>query len=395
MDKRFYRAISAALRPLELFLCSVMVFSLVPQTSGSEAPVFAGNTIVNVSARENLDTVVANAPSSNVTFRLAAGTYVTNGLLPAGNSLQFIGQNPDRNTDSTIIKLSNTSTSHQVFKDSSGSYTPIDKFELWNLTIDCDFQHRSDTGVMTALFAVGSDIFVSGVHVMNYGTNATGTEDFPIFLGVQPPTTGFTAQHVHVEHCRFSPATSRNTDGITCIILPTQPGQANQDSAVIDCTFDNPTDTGITYYHCISQVNLISGCAATLSRGTFYYDEPGSWSHAVDLSAVNTLIQNNTVTLGPGTSRFWNLLWNDSFATTTFMGSHTLDSNRVTVSGSRADFARIDHGVTDGEPTNPIKALTLTNNVVTGSLKHFWWNGTNRTIPLTKSGNTLNGNPVQ
>ena len=63
---------------------------------------FPGNAVVNVPAGANIDSVTASGGSANVTYMLPAGTFITNGLLPAGNNVQYIGQNPDRNTDSTI-----------------------------------------------------------------------------------------------------------------------------------------------------------------------------------------------------------------------------------------------------------------------------------------------------
>ncbi len=371
------------------------------ETSHRGAAVFAGNTVVNVSAGQNLDTVVANSPGSKVTFVLSAGTYVTNGLLPVGNSIQFIGRNPDRNTDNTIIKLARTSANHEVFKDSSGDYTPIDRFEIWNLTIDTDFQDRTDHAAVAAVYAVGSNILIGNCHILNYGVSKKGVECFPVYLDVQNPTANYQSQHVHIEHCKFTPASARNADGISCIMLPAQrqSGQSYVDAAVIDTTFDGQTDAGIIYYHCVTGGNQISGCTATLNApkgfGAFWYEEPGSFlnsGQSSDDSSSDILIQGNTVTLGPN-FRFLNLFWNPQpGAGDCRLGALTLDGNHVSVApDGTSDFFFINGS---GFPTNAVRSITLTNNVVTGNLRNFYYSASGQNPKLIRSGNKLNGTPL-
>ena len=160
----------------------------------------------------------------NYTFHYAAGTYYTRGWRyrkrqTAADRCKHFGAGIDK----TIIKLTGASNSTEdgvVF--CCDSNIRADGFELHDLTIDCDATNqpkwtsgkdRSVTGVAVH----GSNITISRIKVIHFGTHSRGSECFVLSAWSYYLAGDF--RNDVVEDCIISDPATGNLDGISTIIV--------------------------------------------------------------------------------------------------------------------------------------------------------------------------------
>jgi hypothetical protein len=174
--------------------------------------------------------------------------------------------------------------------------------QIRNLTIDSNV-----TGYGVSF--TGNNILIDSIVDQDYAAPKSGIEHFEIYLiatAENLPPSG-TINHQVISNSAFTPATSGNVDGTSVITMGAGPvnGWTFTNCQVLNCTFNPPADSGTTYYHDITNANLVQGCTANLNTsigiGEFYYNEPGSYdglNSTPQNTTANMSIQNNTLTLG-------------------------------------------------------------------------------------------------
>ena len=209
----------------------------------------------------------------NYTFHYEAGTYYTSGWLykqrqTAGSRCKHFGAGIDK----TIIKLmgaANSTADGVVFASDHDIRT--DGFELHDLTIDCDAtnQPKWTRGANRAVAGVsvhGSNMTISRIKVIHFGTHARGTECFPLSAWSYYLAGDF--RNNVVEDCIISDPVRGNLDGISTLavggagdtgIRVTQSNNVARRNRIIMDGTDAPYSHGP--YAQLIEGNFIKGCS--------------------------------------------------------------------------------------------------------------------------------------
>lgn len=308
-----------------------------PGPSPTPPATYPGNREVNVPAGADLGAVFRNN-GANTTFKLAAGVYnVNNGgnnpLITVRANQQVIGQNPDMNTDQTIIRVTGWSGGWGVFDDTAGGDSG--GFQMWGVTMDMG-GGASGFGRATQLFKGGAKVQITNCHFINIVSSVKGQERFILHND---------ASNI-IDGCRFSYATSGGTDGHTTI---TQ-------GEVKNCHFDKVTAGAGTYFHCIGQPCQVTNCTwdgtdisggGAFSEGCFIYGEPGNGISPNQLSGTYTFKQNK-VNLGGGQVAFLGFQCHSSFPGNAIPGTFVIDDNDISNGIVLRIFGNINNPIING-----------------------------------------------
>jgi hypothetical protein len=216
------------------------------------------------------DKIMRQIPEGT-TMRLGPGIYFTNGYntgydpdsttSPKGwrpkNRCRIIGSG----LDTSILKITDGAP-NSVLTSAVGGYYQLtshflEGFEISNIGIDCNFSSASATASTGGIAISGRNIFVSRVHVKNFG--AKGPKGLCISVGQAYVNTAVTPPALAVYNIPFncviaectvdSPASGSTAPVVGLHLTSNTPGYYHQTCVVRDCYVDF-ADPTLTYdYH--------------------------------------------------------------------------------------------------------------------------------------------------
>jgi hypothetical protein len=231
--------------------------------------------------------------SQNTIFNYAPGTYQTTGWRytarqTAGTNCKHYGAGIDQ----TIIQLvgANDPTEDGVIFGSDYDVT-ADGFEIQNATLDCNPAGNpkfvNGLGAIGAVNTQGSNILISNVKVINFGTSCQGYECFVVLIDPGPVLAWRSFDNIRVENCLFTSPARGNKDGLSCVVIAGAPGVTITNTAVVNSSFLN-LESDFLYSHAFYAQqctgNSVQGC------------EVGTYVEPAESIATPWLVQNNTFT---------------------------------------------------------------------------------------------------
>ena len=294
--------------------------------------------------------------TSNTNFHYAIGTYQTTGwkfsqTQTANPGCKHFGAGVDK----TILQLVNASGGQlggvMFGIDYDGE---SDGFELHDMTLDCNApgnpQFTGGQGIVAAVSVQGNNILLDNLKVIGFGTGKAGLECFPVFIFAGQGHAGKHYTNVRVTNSLFTQPATGNKDGLSCLVLGSDPGSL-LDGVIEGCTFLNLT-SDFAYCHAmyatVCRNNRVQNCI----EGVYFEPAnnlPGNW-----------MIQDN-VFLGVSRALTINPHPGSSMDTIIF------DNNVVQLAGPYSPSAALlatNDALAVGQPKFTANKIVFTNNQV-------------------------------
>ena len=289
--------------------------------------------------------------TSNTDFHYAPGTYVTRGWSWGQRETAHAGvRHHGAGVDQTIIKLDQ---SGQLIFGADWNHL-IDGFEVHDLTLDCNAQGNSTfqnhQGAVAAFNAIGNNILLQDLKVINFGTSQQGQEDFVMFVWPANSYQGQTFNNVTFDNITFTQPATGNADGTTITTIGGPQG-VTVNGNITNCRFVNCW-SDFTYSHCFNAFNCQNNYVQHATQG-MYFEPNDSQNHT-------WAVRHNTfVDVEYGIYINWH--------PGAHLGSVIFDNNQVSMIADRPDQAALginDMGINGGNPSSSIDYIEFENNTV-------------------------------
>jgi hypothetical protein len=294
--------------------------------------------------------------TSNTNFHYAAGTYQTTGwkfsqAQTANPGCKHFGAGVDK----TIVQLVNSSGGQSGGIIFGIDYNrQADGFELHDMTLDCNApgnpQFTGGQGAVTAISVQGNNILLDNLKVTGFGTGKQGLECFPIFIFAGAGQSGKHYSNVRVTNCLFTQPATGNKDGLSCVVLGSDPGSL-LDGMIEGCAFMD-LSSDFTYCHAMYAAVCRNNRVQNCTEGVYLEPAnnlPGNW-----------IIQGNTflgvsraVTINPHPGSSMDMI--------------IFDGNAVELSGPYNPSAALivtNDGLSVRQPQFTVNSIVFTNNQV-------------------------------
>lgn len=226
---------------------------------------------VQVTEFDDLDTVWTQYSGQPVTFHYAPGLYQTKGwqwtgLKTAQPNQAHLGSGIGK----TVIQLVGVTPGTSDGAIFGSDWQWVNNFKVQDMTLDLNTSIKATAGI--GIWG-GSNISITRVEFINFGSPVLGKECFPCYVFGPPRQVASIMQNIVFDSCVLRLPITGNKDGCSMMVMnETPPSVVFGSNCVIqNCRFlDCRSD--FSYLHCTGAPTVLNNIA--VNSGEFFYLEP-------------------------------------------------------------------------------------------------------------------------